>query len=150
MGEYRPTGRPVQSRPCSLDGKKLLVTGVLTDDSIAFAIARVAQEAGAEVVLTGVGRGMSLTQRVARKLPTTPDVLELDVNNPEHIEAVSAELMKRWGKLDGASTRLASCRGRAGRQLHEHHGARRHRRRSGSRRGRVRLPAGQSSGLEQG
>ena len=84
-----------------LDGKKLLITGVLTDDSIAFAIARVAQEAGAEVVLTGVGRGMSLTQRVARKLPTTPDVLELDVNNPEHIDAVSAELMKRWGRVDG-------------------------------------------------
>ena len=84
-----------------LDGKKLLVTGVLTDDSIAFAIAKVAQEAGAEVLLTGVGRGMSLTQRVAKKLPTTPDVLELDVNNPEHIEAVSADLMERWGKVDG-------------------------------------------------
>jgi meromycolic acid enoyl-[acyl-carrier-protein] reductase len=84
-----------------LDGKKLLITGVLTDDSIAFSIARVAQEAGAEVLLTGVGRGMSLTQRVAKKLPTTPDVLELDVNNPEHIEAVSADLMKRWGKVDG-------------------------------------------------
>jgi enoyl-[acyl-carrier protein] reductase I len=84
-----------------LDGKKLLITGVLTDDSIAFSIAKVAQEAGAEVLLTGVGRGMSLTQRVARKLPTTPDVLELDVNNPEHIEAVSAEVMRRWGKVDG-------------------------------------------------
>jgi len=84
-----------------LDGKKLLVTGVLTDDSIAFSVAKVAQEAGAEVLLTGVGRGMSLTQRVAKKLPTTPDVLELDVNNPEHIEAVSAEVMRRWGKVDG-------------------------------------------------
>jgi enoyl ACP reductase len=84
-----------------LDGKKLLITGVLTDDSIAFSVARVAQEAGAEIVLTGVGRGMSLTQRVAKKLPTTPDVLELDVNNQEHIEAVSAELMKRWGNVDG-------------------------------------------------
>jgi enoyl ACP reductase len=84
-----------------LDGKKLLITGILTDDSIAFSVARVAQEAGAEILLTGVGRGMRLTQRVAKKLPTTPDVLELDVNNPEHIEAVSAELMKRWGKVDG-------------------------------------------------
>jgi enoyl ACP reductase len=84
-----------------LDAKKLLITGVLTDDSIAFAIAKVAQEAGAEVLLTGVGRGMSLTQRVAKRLPTTPEVLELDVNNPEHIEAVSADLMKRWGKVDG-------------------------------------------------
>ncbi len=84
-----------------LDGKKLLITGVLTDDSIAFAIARVAQEAGAEVLLTGVGRGMSLTQRVAKRLPTTPDVLEMDVNNPEQIAAVSAEVMRRWGRLDG-------------------------------------------------
>ncbi|MEX1072394.1 MAG: enoyl-ACP reductase FabI [Chloroflexota bacterium] len=84
-----------------LDGKKLLITGVLTDDSIAFAIARVAQEAGAEVLLTGVGRGMSLTQRVAKRLPTTPDVLEMDVNNAEQIAAVSAEVMRRWGRLDG-------------------------------------------------
>jgi enoyl-[acyl-carrier protein] reductase I len=84
-----------------LDGKKLLITGVLTDDSIAFAIARVAQEAGAEVLLTGVGRGLSLTQRVAKRLPTTPDVLEMDVNNPEQIAAVSAEVMRRWGRLDG-------------------------------------------------
>jgi enoyl-[acyl-carrier protein] reductase I len=84
-----------------LDGKKLLITGVLTDDSIAFAIARVAQEAGADVLLTGVGRGMSLTQRVAKRLPTTPDVLEMDVNNAEQIEAVSAEVMRRWGRLDG-------------------------------------------------
>ena len=85
-----------------LDGKKLLITGVLTDDSIAFSVARVAQEAGAEILLTGVGRGMSLTQRVAKKLPTTPDVLEMDVNNPEQIEAVAADVMKRWGRLDGA------------------------------------------------
>ncbi|HET8777826.1 MAG TPA: enoyl-ACP reductase FabI [Candidatus Limnocylindria bacterium] len=84
-----------------LDGKKLLITGVLTDDSIAFAIAKVAQEAGAEIVLTGFGRAMSLTQRVARKLPTTPDVLELDVNNDEHIAAVSRDLMDRWGRVDG-------------------------------------------------
>src|SRR5438093_4752736 len=84
-----------------LDGKKLLITGVLTDDSMAFSVAKVAQEAGAEVLLTGVGRGMSLTQRVARKLPTTPDVLEMDVNNDEQIAAVSAEVTSRWGKLDG-------------------------------------------------
>jgi len=84
-----------------LDGKKLLITGVLTDDSIAFSVAKVAQEAGAEVLLTGVGRGLRLTERVARRLPITPDVLELDINNSEHIEAVSAEVMRRWGKVDG-------------------------------------------------
>jgi len=85
-----------------LDGKKLLITGVLTDDSIAFSVAKVAQEAGAEILLTGVGRGLSLTQRVARRLPTTPDVLEMDVNDSAQIEAVAAEVMRRWGKLDGA------------------------------------------------
>lgn len=84
-----------------LDGKKLLITGVLTDDSIAFSVAKVAQEAGAEILLTGVGRGLRLTERVARRLPTTPDVLELDINNSEHVEAVSAEVMRRWGKVDG-------------------------------------------------
>jgi len=84
-----------------LDGKKLLITGVLTDDSMAFAAAQVAQEAGAEILLTSVGRAMSLTQRVAKKLPTTPDVLDMDVNNPEQIDAVRAELMQRWGKVDG-------------------------------------------------
>jgi enoyl ACP reductase len=84
-----------------LDGKKLLITGVLTDDSIAFAVARVAQEAGAEILLTGFGRGRRLTERVARKLPTTPDIVELDVNKTEDMEAVAAEVMRRWGRLDG-------------------------------------------------
>ena len=84
-----------------LEGKKLVVTGVLTDDSIAFAIARVAHEAGAELVLTGFGRGMSLTEKMARRLPGTPDVLELDVNNDQHLADVSAEVMRRWGRLDG-------------------------------------------------
>jgi meromycolic acid enoyl-[acyl-carrier-protein] reductase len=84
-----------------LEGKKLLVTGVLTDNSIAFAIARVAQEAGAEIVLTGVGRGLRLTERVAKKLPNPPDVLEMDVNDPEQIASVQKAIMDRWGRLDG-------------------------------------------------
>jgi meromycolic acid enoyl-[acyl-carrier-protein] reductase len=84
-----------------LDGKKVLITGVLTDDSIAFAIARVAQEAGAEIVLTGVGRGMRITERVAKKLPSPPDVLEMDVNDAAQIEAVKQAVMDRWGRLDG-------------------------------------------------
>ena len=84
-----------------LDGKKLLITGVLTDDSIAFAVAKVAQENGAEVLLTNVGRGVRLTEKVARKLPTTPDVLQMDVNNPDDIDAVAADVVSRWGRLDG-------------------------------------------------
>jgi meromycolic acid enoyl-[acyl-carrier-protein] reductase len=90
-----------------LDGKKLLITGVLTDDSIAFAVARVAQEAGAEVLLTNVGKGVRLTERVARKLPSPPDVLQMDVNNPDDIEAVASEVMDRWGRLDGALHAIA-------------------------------------------
>lgn len=84
-----------------LEGKKLLVTGVLTDASFAFAVARHAQEQGAEVVLTGFGRGLSITQRIATKLPTAPDVLELDVTDDEHFAAVTAELDDRWGAVDG-------------------------------------------------
>jgi len=68
-----------------LEGRRLLVTGVLTESSIAFSIARRAQEEGAELVLTGFGRGLRITQRVARRLPTEPDVLELDVNDPEQL-----------------------------------------------------------------
>jgi enoyl ACP reductase len=84
-----------------LEGKRILVTGVLTDDSIAFSVARVAQEQGAEIVLTSFGRAMSLTRRTARRLPSEPDVLELDVTDPAHFEALGAELDRRWGRLDG-------------------------------------------------
>jgi enoyl-[acyl-carrier protein] reductase I len=84
-----------------LEGKRVLVTGVLTDQSIAFSVARCAQEQGAEIVLTSFGRAMSLTKRVARKLPIEPDVLELDVTNPEHLSALGTELEQRWGRLDG-------------------------------------------------
>jgi enoyl-[acyl-carrier protein] reductase I len=84
-----------------LDGKKLLITGVLTDDSIAFAVAKVAQENGAEILLTNVGRGVRLTEKVARRLPSTPDVLQMDVNNPDDIAAVATDVMDRWGRLDG-------------------------------------------------
>jgi enoyl-[acyl-carrier protein] reductase I len=85
-----------------LDGKRILVTGVLTDDSLAFGVARHAQEQGAEVILTGAGRGMSLTRRAARKLPTEPEVLELDVTEPAHVEAVRDAIGERWGRVDGA------------------------------------------------
>jgi meromycolic acid enoyl-[acyl-carrier-protein] reductase len=84
-----------------LEGKRLLVTGVLTEASIAYAVARIAQEQGAEVVLTGFGRALKITQRVAVKLPEPADVLELDVTVPEHLEGVAAQLDDRWGALDG-------------------------------------------------
>ena len=84
-----------------LEGKKLLITGVLDPRSIAFFAARVAQEQGAEVVLTGFGRGMRLTERAAARLDPRPDILELDVTQPAHIAAVAADLQARWGRLDG-------------------------------------------------
>ncbi len=84
-----------------LDGKRLLITGVLTPQSIAFAAARSAQEQGASIVLSNFGRGVSLTQKVAKRLPDPPDVLELDVNDEAQIEAVRTELQGRWGSLDG-------------------------------------------------
>jgi enoyl ACP reductase len=87
--------------PGILDGKRLLVTGVLTDDSLAYGVAELALREGAELVLTGAGRGLSLTRRVARHLPGPPDVLELDVTVPEHFEAVAADLERRWGGVDG-------------------------------------------------
>ncbi|MEM7271699.1 MAG: enoyl-ACP reductase FabI [Actinomycetota bacterium] len=85
-----------------LTGKKLLITGVLTDDSLAFGVAELAQAQGAEVVLTGFGRGLRLTKRTARKLDPVPDVLELDVTDVEQGAALREELASRWGRVDGA------------------------------------------------
>jgi meromycolic acid enoyl-[acyl-carrier protein] reductase len=84
-----------------LEDKKLLITGVLTPQSIAFAVARGAQEDGAELVLTGFGRGMSLTEKSAKRLPDPPDVLQLDVNDSAHVQRVAKELEARWGRVDG-------------------------------------------------
>ena len=85
-----------------LEDKKLLITGVLTDASLAFSVARLAQEEGAELVLTGAGRGMRLTERTARKLPREAEVLEFDVTSPEQTEALRNYLYERWGRVDGA------------------------------------------------
>jgi enoyl-[acyl-carrier protein] reductase I len=90
-----------------LQGKRLLITGVLTDDSIAWYTARVAQELGAEVVLTGFGRGLSLTRRAAKRLPEEADVLELDINSDDQMSALVADLDARWGGIDGALHAIA-------------------------------------------
>ncbi len=84
-----------------LADKKVLVTGVLTPSSMAFDCARVAQEQGAEVLLTSFGRARSLTERAAKRLPEPPDVLELDVSDAVHLEALGAELGRRWDRVDG-------------------------------------------------
>ena len=84
-----------------LDGKNIVITGVLTDASLAFGVARIAREEGADIVLTGAGRALKLTQRTARKLGDDIDVYELDVTVPEHGDTVRAALTEKWGRVDG-------------------------------------------------
>jgi enoyl ACP reductase len=84
-----------------LTGKRILITGVLTDASLAFGVARRAQAEGAEIVLSGAGRGLSLTRRTARKLDAPVDVIEIDVTDAEHLRTAAADLTERWGRLDG-------------------------------------------------
>jgi meromycolic acid enoyl-[acyl-carrier-protein] reductase len=84
-----------------LEGKRILITGVLTDASLAFAVAQRAIDEGADIILTGAGRGLSLTKRTARKFSIEPDVLEMDVTDDAHLAAVADQLGERWGKVDG-------------------------------------------------
>src|SRR5580692_8434637 len=87
-----------------LSDHRILVTGVLTDDSLAYGIAKRALEEGATVALSGAGRGLSLTKRTARKLAEfgeVGEIIELDVTDPQQIEAAAAELTTRFGRLDG-------------------------------------------------
>ena len=89
-----------------LNGKRILVTGVLTDSSIGFHAARLAQEQGAEVVLTGYGR-LSLVERIANRLPKPAPVIELDVTNPEHLEALVGKVREHVDGLDGVVHAIA-------------------------------------------
>jgi len=84
-----------------LDGKRLLVTGVLTDRSIAFGVARVAQEEGAEVVLTSFGRQMKITQTIAKRLPKPAAVIELDVTSAEDLAALPERVREHVDGIDG-------------------------------------------------
>jgi enoyl-[acyl-carrier protein] reductase I len=97
-----------------LDGKRLLVTGVITDQSIAFSIARLALQEGATVVLTGYGR-LSLVERVSRRLPSQPPLVELDVANDEHLETLAERVREHVDGLDGVVHAIgfapASCLG---------------------------------------
>ncbi|HEV3171810.1 MAG TPA: enoyl-ACP reductase FabI [Actinocrinis sp.] len=89
-----------------LDGKRVLVTGVITDASIAFSVARLAQEEGAEVVLTGYGR-LSLVNRIAARLPKPAPVIELDVTDPEHLAALADQVRAHVDGLDGVVHSIA-------------------------------------------
>ena len=97
-----------------LDGKKLLITGVITDASIAFSAAKLAQQQGAQIVLTGYGR-MSLVKRVAAKLPDPPPVVELDVADQEHLDTLADRVREHMDGVDGVLHSIgfapASCLG---------------------------------------
>jgi enoyl-[acyl-carrier protein] reductase I len=97
-----------------LDGKRLLITGVITDASIAFSVAKIAQEEGAEVVLTGFGR-LSLVERVAKKLPKPAPVVELDVTNQAHLDSLPDRVREHVDGIDGVLHSVgfapASCLG---------------------------------------
>jgi enoyl-[acyl-carrier protein] reductase I len=90
-----------------LEGRRVLVTGVVTRDSIAFEVARAAQEAGAEIILTGFGRSRRLTERAAAKLPAEAPVLELDVNSASDLAALADAVGEHWQALDGVLHAIA-------------------------------------------
>ena len=90
-----------------LEDKRLLITGILTDDSIAWHVARIAQEEGAEIVATGFGRGLRITERSVQRLPNPCPVLELDINDPAQVASLVDALTKRWGRVDGALHAIA-------------------------------------------
>lgn len=98
-----------------LAGKNIVITGVLTDASLAFGVAQLAQREGATVVLTGAGRGLSITQRTARKLDTPVDVFEFDVTVAEHVQSAQDEVRNALGTVDGVLHAIgfapASCLG---------------------------------------
>ena len=94
-----------------LDGKRLLITGVITDASIAFSVAQLAQEQGATIVLTGFGRMSLVAERVAKRLPDPPPVVELDVTVPAHIDSLAERVREHVATGSTAcSTRSASPR----------------------------------------
>jgi enoyl ACP reductase len=84
-----------------LDGKRILVAGVTMDTSIGFHVARVAQQEGATVAITNFGRALSITRRIAGRLPFEPDVIELDVTNADHLSALPDQVSETLGGLDG-------------------------------------------------
>lgn len=90
-----------------LDGKKLLVTGVVNDDSIAYATARRAQELGAEVALSAFPRDLDKTLETARLLPSEPPVIAADLTSADDTESLRAAVGDLWGRLDGALHAIA-------------------------------------------
>jgi meromycolic acid enoyl-[acyl-carrier-protein] reductase len=94
-------------RAVILEGKRLVITGVITKDSIAWHAASRALDEGASVVLTSFGRARRMTERAAARLSAEVDVLELDVNKPSDLEGLTTSLRDRWGGVDGVLHAIA-------------------------------------------
>ena len=98
-----------------LDGKRLVITGVLTDASLAYGVAELALAEGADIVLTGAGRGLKLTERMGRKLGPDVGVLPFDATVPDDVAGLTSSLGERWDRVDGALHAIgfapASCLG---------------------------------------
>jgi enoyl-[acyl-carrier protein] reductase I len=90
-----------------LDGKRILVAGVTMDTSIGFAVARVAQEQGASVVISNFGRALSITRRIAKRLPEAAPVIELDVTDPDHLDTLTDRVGEHLDGLDGVVHSIA-------------------------------------------
>src|SRR5215468_3367213 len=90
-----------------LAGKRLFVTGILTDQSIAFSVARLAQEQGATLVVSAFGRTMSLVERIIKRLPETPPLIELDVTDAEHFSTLADRVREHVDGLDGVVHAIA-------------------------------------------
>lgn len=87
--------------PQLLAGKKLLITGVVNADSIAYDTAVAAIDAGAEIVLSGLGRDIDHTRDAATTLGVSVDVIEADLTEPDDLDSLAEHLRNRWGHLDG-------------------------------------------------
>ncbi len=90
-----------------LDGKRILVAGVTMDSSIGFAVAKVAQEQGATVLISNFGRALGITRRIAKRLPTEPPVLDLDVTDQSHLDGLEAAVREHVDGLDGVVHSIA-------------------------------------------
>ncbi len=90
-----------------LEGKRILVAGVTMNNSIGYATAKVAQEQGATVLISNFGRALGITRRIAKRLPTEPPVLELDVTNEEHLAGLADQVREHVDGLDGVVHSIA-------------------------------------------
>jgi len=84
-----------------LAGKKILITGVLSERSIAYGVAQACRREGASLAFTYVNDELKdRVVRIAAEFGTVP-VLPCDVARDDDIDALFASLRAEWGALDG-------------------------------------------------